>query len=86
MARPPHANEVEWRTVVILNLVALRRAVSMVAVIIAAIAFGVALEPWWSQGPWIVAATVLAGAIAEYWRDRKAFSQLERSYLEADDD
>lgn len=83
MTRPPHANEVEWRTIVILNVVALRRAVSMVGVIVAAVACGVALEPWWSQGPITVASTVLAGAIAEYLRDRRLFDRLEKLHFEA---
>lgn len=81
---PIYANEAHWRHVVVLNLVALRRAVGLLTLTVAGVSLAFASAGWWADAPFIVAALCLGGAASELWRDYTAIKKLQDLYDKSD--
>lgn len=85
MRKPVYTSEDQWRTIVIMNLVHLRRTISGLAVIIAFLAVGAFVSQWWNYASAIVAVIALIATIVKYRTDAKDYEILLNLHFSAGD-
>jgi hypothetical protein len=76
----------EWRTVVILNLVGLRKSICELGGIVAVIAFGAFAARWWDYAPIFGAGVALFGAVAAFRTAGVDYEKLADLHFAADRD
>jgi hypothetical protein len=79
-----YANEAHWRHVMVLSLVALRKAVGLLTLTVAGVALAHASAGWWADAPFSVALAFLVVALSELWRDFSAIKKLQALYDKSD--
>jgi hypothetical protein len=81
---PVYANEAHWRHVMVLSLVALRRAVGLLTLTVAGVSLAYASAGWWADAPFSVALAFLVVALIELLRDYSAIRKLRDLYEKSD--
>lgn len=77
--RPPvYRDEELWRMAMMMNLVALRRTVAALTLLLTAIGLAFAVADRWPDAPLGVTLGCLLVAIALWWSDDRAFRALSR--------
>jgi hypothetical protein len=86
MRVPIYESDDEWRTVVILNLVGLRKSICELGGIVAVIAFGAFAARWWDYAPILSAVVALIIAVSAFRTAGIDYQKLADLHFAADRD
>ncbi len=86
MRVPIYGSDDEWRTVVILNLVGLRKSICELGGIVAVVAFGTFAARWWDYAPIFGAGVALIMAVSAFRAAGIDYQKLADLHFAADRD
>jgi len=84
MRKPIFRTDDEWRTVVVMELLSLRRSVFEFGFLISIIAMGMAVAKWWNYAPMAAAVISFLGAVFFYKGAVKDWNRLADLHVAAD--